>query len=121
MGLDIKWSYLYNEEDKIAAEWFLSNAISCLGSAEGAMYEIPEHVKPVLRKPQLFTVIPRIYCEQCGSYEIPYCAECGKPMECDEMAGYTVLVVPHSTYNVLKGIVLVEWKTGTFLQAGCIL
>lgn len=34
---------------------------------------------------------------------------------------YTVLVVPHSTYNVLKGIVLVEWKTGTFLQAGCIL
>ena len=84
LGLDIKWSYLYNEEDKIAAEWFLSNAISCLGSAEGAMYEIPEHVKPVLRKPQLFTVIPRIYCEQCGSYEIPYCAECGKPMECDE-------------------------------------
>lgn len=84
LGLDIKWSYLYNEEDKIAAEWFLSNAISCLDSAEGAMYEIPEHVKPILRKSQLFTVIPRIYCEQCGSYEIPYCAECGKPMECDE-------------------------------------
>lgn len=84
LGLDIKWSYLYNEEDKIAAEWFLSNAISCLGSAEGAMYEIPEHVKPILRKSQLFTVIPRIYCEQCGSYEIPYCAECGKPMEFDE-------------------------------------
>lgn len=63
---------------------FEINAISCLDSAEGAMYEIPEHVKPILRKSQLFTVIPRIYCEQCGSYEIPYCAECGKPMECDE-------------------------------------
>jgi hypothetical protein len=45
----------------------------------------------------------------------------GSPWNVMKMAGYTVLVVHHSTYNVLKGIVLVEWKTGTFLQAGCIL
>lgn len=84
LGQEIKWTYLFNEEDKVSAEWFLTNAIACLDSSEGATYEIPEYVKPILRKPQLFTVIPRIYCEQCGSYEVPYCAECGKPLECSE-------------------------------------
>lgn len=84
LGLEIKWPYLSNEEEKTAAEWFLSQAIACLGSSEGATYEIPDYVKTILQKPQLFTVIPRIYCEQCGSYEVPYCAECGKPLKCSD-------------------------------------
>ena len=84
LGQEIKWAYLFNEEDKVSAEWFLTQAIACLNSSEGATHEIPENVKPLLRKPQFFTVIPRIYCEQCSSYEIPYCAECGKPLECSE-------------------------------------
>lgn len=84
LGLEIKWSYLFNEEDKTAAEWFLSKAIACLGASEGAAYDIPDYAKSILHKPQLFTVIPRIYCEQCESHEIPYCAECGRPLECSE-------------------------------------
>ena len=84
LGLDLKWSYLHNEDDKEAAEWFLSKAIACLGSSEGTTCEIPDAAKTILSKPLLFTVIPRIYCEQCGSYEIPYCPECGKPLECSE-------------------------------------
>jgi len=84
LGLDIKWSYLYSEGEKTAAEWFLSQAIACLGSSDGATYSIPDYAKAILSESQLFKVIPRIYCEQCGSYEIPYCAECGKPMDCNE-------------------------------------
>lgn len=84
LGLELKWSYLFDEEDKTAAEWFLSNAIACLGSSEGATYNIPDYAKAILSKPQLFTIIPRIYCEQCGSYETPYCAACGKPLNCAE-------------------------------------
>ena len=84
LGLDIKWPYLYNEDSKVAAEWFLSEAIACLGSSEGRTSSIPEYALPLLHNPQLFTVIPRIYCEQCGSYEIPYCGACGQPMQCTE-------------------------------------
>lgn len=84
LGLEIKWSYLSKEEDKTAAEWFLSQAITCLGSTEGTFCSIPSNVKSILRNPQLFTVIPRIYCEHCESHEIPYCSECGKPLECTE-------------------------------------
>ena len=84
LGLDIKWSYLYNEEDKYSAEWFLSTAIACLGSTETTTHAIPDFARSILHKSQLFMVIPRIYCEECGSYEIPYCASCGKLLECDD-------------------------------------
>ena len=84
LGQEIKWAYLSTEEDKASAEWFLTQAIACLNSTEAATHEIPENVKSLLRKRQLFTVIPRIYCEQCGSHEIPYCSECGKPLECSD-------------------------------------
>lgn len=84
LGLDIKWPYLYNEDSKAAAEWFLSEAIACLGSSEGRTSSVPEYALPLLHNPQLFTIIPRIYCEQCGSYEIPYCVACGQPMQCTE-------------------------------------
>lgn len=84
LGLEIKWAYLSNEDEKTAAEWFLSRAIACLGTTEGATYDIPEVAKTLLRKQQLFTLIPRIYCERCGSYEIPHCATCGEPLECND-------------------------------------
>ena len=84
LGLDIKWSYLFNEDSKVAAEWFLSEAIACLGSSEGRTISIPEYALPLLHNAQLFTVIPRIYCDQCGSYEVPYCGVCGQPMQCTE-------------------------------------
>lgn len=84
LGLDIKWPYLFNEDSKVAAEWFLSETIACLGSSEERTNSIPKDVLPLLHNPQLFTVIPRIYCEQCGSHEIPYCGACGKPMQCTE-------------------------------------
>ncbi len=84
LGLDIKWAYLVNEQDKISAEWFLTKAIASLGEVNGLIYDIPESVRPILKETQLFTVIPRVYCEQCGSYEVPYCAECGRPLECSE-------------------------------------
>lgn len=84
LGLEIKWPYLYNDEDKTAAEWFLTKAIACLGASEGVVYDIPDNAKSILRNPQMFTVVPRIYCEQCESYEVPYCAECGRPLECSE-------------------------------------
>ena len=45
----------------------------------------------------------------------------GNPWNVMKTAGYAVLAVHHSMYSVLKDIVLVEWKTGTFLQAGCVL
>ncbi len=82
LGLDIKWDYLYTEDDKTAADWFLSKAIASLGSSESLTYNIPDYVRSILKKNQLFTIIPRIYCEQCESFEVPYCAECGKILGC---------------------------------------
>lgn len=84
LGLDIKWLYLLDEDSRVAAEWFLSEAIACLGSSEERTNTIPEYALTLLHKPQLFVIIPRIYCEQCGSYEIPYCGSCGKQMQCTE-------------------------------------
>ncbi len=80
LGLEIKWSYLSGNE-KEQAEWFLSQAIACLGSNEERTYVIPNSVKSILLDEKLFTIIPRIYCEQCSSYETPCCTECGKPLK----------------------------------------
>ena len=29
---------------------------------------------------KLFVKLPRVYCNECESYEIPYCANCGEPL-----------------------------------------
>ncbi len=80
LGLEIKWAYLSNNE-KVQAEWFLSQAIACLGSKEEGISVIPNYVKSILLNEKLFTIIPRIYCEQCSGYETPCCTECGKPLK----------------------------------------
>lgn len=143
LGLEIKWAYLSNEEEKIAAEWFLSNAIACLGTSESTTYDIPEHVKIILKNTQLFTIIPRIYCEQCGSYELPYCAECGKPLECTESGwlscscgapfqlqcseGHRTCSVEHwyiptkKMYTMLKNNICMVFKQDTSELAMCIM
>ena len=84
LGLEIKWAYLSSEDEKTAAEWFLTNAITCLGAVKGTAHDIPAYAKQLLSNTQLFKVVPRIYCEQCESYEIPYCASCGMPLNCTE-------------------------------------
>lgn len=76
MGLEIKWSYLKGDE-KQPAEWFLTKAIASLGAKEDTIYPIPIDVKNILYNEDLFTVIPRIYCEQCEGYELPRCPNCG--------------------------------------------
>ena len=80
LGLEIKWAYLAGNE-KEQAEWFLSQAIACLGLNEERTDVIPNHVKGILLNEQLFTIIPRIYCEQCSGYETPCCTECGQPLK----------------------------------------
>lgn len=80
LGLEIKWPYLSIPE-KEAAEWFLSKAIACLDSEEDVVFSIPDSVQSLLCNPLLFTVIPKIYCEPCGSYETPVCSECGAPLQ----------------------------------------
>lgn len=80
LGLEIKWAYLAGNE-KEQAEWFLSQAIACLGSNEERTYVIPNNVKGILSNEQFFTIIPRIYCEQCAGYETPCCTECGQPLK----------------------------------------
>ena len=84
LGLEIKWTYISTKDEKVAANWFLSNAIDCLGKAQGATYNIPDYAKPLLLEQKLFKVIPRIYCECCNSYEVPHCAVCGKKLEWSE-------------------------------------
>ena len=76
LGLETKWLGL-SHDDKCHMNWFLSNIIAALDSADEYVVSIPEAERAILQKTNLFTRLPRIYCEKCDSYELPHCANCG--------------------------------------------
>ena len=80
LGLQIQWNSICTGHDK-ALNWFLTQVIATQSTNESHQIILPPIAKRILSKPRLFTRLPRIYCEECGSYEIPLCAACGKTLK----------------------------------------
>lgn len=78
VGQDIKWNSVVLQE-KGQLNWYLTQIIASLDK-EGSEIQIPDDKKAVLEEQKLFIRLPRVYCNQCESYEIPYCANCGKSL-----------------------------------------
>ena len=79
LGLPLKWNILHNGNDS-CLNWFLSQVISAQNN--DVQIVIPNNIIGILSNTRLFIKIPRIYCEECESYDIPICAECGEPLLC---------------------------------------
>ena len=79
LGLQIQWNSICSGHDK-ALNWFLTQAITIQSTNSSNQISLPPHAKRILSNPRLFTRLPRIYCEECGSYEIPLCAACGQAL-----------------------------------------
>ncbi len=78
MGVEIKWPGHASDFEEL--NWLLTQIISSLGEETEFRCTIPDSVKPLLQKEDLFFKIPRIYCNECESYELPYCAHCGEAL-----------------------------------------
>lgn len=79
LGLELKWSAM-SEIEKDQANWFLSALIASINHDEYSC-EIPGSIGSLLNKQALFQKIPRVYCNMCESYEMPYCSECEHPLK----------------------------------------
>lgn len=79
IGQEIKW-YGTCEVENTQLNWYLTQIIASLDKDE---YEnsIPIDKMIVLENEKLFIKIPRIYCETCESFEIPFCSECGQELK----------------------------------------
>ena len=79
VGQEIKW-YGTSMVENNQLNWYLTQIIAALDKDE---YEnmIPSDKKEILENEKLFLKIPRVYCEVCDSFEIPFCLECGKELK----------------------------------------
>ena len=80
LGLETKWDY-FASKDKQAADWFLTQVIASQNKDKELIVSIPEYARELLTNKTAFTVIPKLYCDQCEGYEIPICSECGTPLQ----------------------------------------
>lgn len=78
MGVEIKWSGCTSDFESL--NWILTQVISSLGNESEFRISVPDSVKSLFQNENLFVRIPRIYCNKCDSYEVPYCAHCGKAL-----------------------------------------
>lgn len=80
LGLQIKWNRLCTGHET-ALNWLLTQVITSQSNETDFQIQIPDFVNNILFEPKLFIRLPRIYCEECDSYEIPICAECGEVLK----------------------------------------
>ena len=80
VGLEIKWQGYSDPACVSKLNWFLTQSIAALDYSGEYRITIPEDVKEICLNDKLFVKLPRVYCSECESYEIPYCANCGEPL-----------------------------------------
>lgn len=79
LGVELKWSCIPTSQYSMA-NWFLTEIIASLSDDDERMSQIPVEITPILQEASLFMKIPRVYCHDCDSYEIPLCKNCGNPI-----------------------------------------
>ncbi len=102
LGVQIKWPGLYDSE-KECANWFLSEVIQFLRYKEERIVSIPENVASLLSKETIFSTVPRVYCDICESYEIPYCSACGKRLIVNRLGNLTCSCRAHQPITCPEG------------------
>lgn len=80
LGIELKWN-IVPTGDYQKINWFLTEVIAAYDDDYERIATIPDLYKDILDDKTLFTRIPRIYCNECESYEIPICAHCGNPVK----------------------------------------
>ena len=80
VGLEIKWPGYSDAVCSSKLNWFLTQAIAALDNPGEYRITIPEGISDICLNEKLFVKLPRVYCNECESYEIPYCANCGEPL-----------------------------------------
>ena len=78
LGIEIKWPGFSDYKEEL--DWFLTQAITASDYDKEFRITIPPLIKKCLPLDQLFITIPRVYCRECDSFEIPYCLNCGEPL-----------------------------------------
>lgn len=79
LGIEIKWNLLSTVQNT-ALNWFLTQVIAVQSHKRDMQLQIPDFAAVLLHEPKLFLKIPKVYCEECESYECPICTECGEPL-----------------------------------------
>lgn len=62
---------------------FLTSVISSINEDKEYRIQISDAMRSILDDDNLFIKIPRVFCNECGSYEIPYCKNCGNKLTFD--------------------------------------
>ncbi|WP_026669776.1 hypothetical protein [Butyrivibrio sp. AE3006] len=80
LGIQAKWP---NTPSRYYSSlmWILSKAISSTHANNTLCCGIPDFVRVCLEESDLFAIIPLVYCDECESFEIPICADCGNVMK----------------------------------------
>ena len=110
VGQEIKWQGYTDAENVSSLNWFLTQVISSLGNDQDYLAEVPQHVRSILENGKLFIKLPRVYCNECDSYEVPYCANCGEPLtynrkgelECSCNASLKITCIEQHTNCTIK-------------------
>lgn len=79
VGQEIKWTGASGLETT-QLNWYLTQVISSLDKEEHE-FQIPTQALSVLDNSKWFIRFPRVYCNTCDSYKIPYCTECGAELK----------------------------------------
>ena len=82
VGQEIKWNGTSSIEGS-QLNWYLTQIITSLGKDDFNI-QIPEDKLSVLDNSKFFLKLPRLYCKNCNSYEVPYCANCGRELKFDD-------------------------------------
>lgn len=79
LGLDLKWS-ISDTGNYSNLNWLLTEVIASMNDDTERVTAIPSEFQRLLYDNSLFLKIPRVYCHECDSYEIPICGNCGKAL-----------------------------------------
>lgn len=84
LGIELKWS-ISPKSDCHHLNWLLTQVIASANDEDERVVSIPSDFKTLLSDNTLFIKVPRIYCHDCESYEIPICRNCGNPISIDKL------------------------------------
>lgn len=79
MGVEIKWNGIPASQFG-AYNWLLTQVISSLDEQDEYRIHVPLEVRSIFKDEKYFMELPRVYCTECGTYEIPYCRNCGSQL-----------------------------------------
>lgn len=80
VGQEIKWPGYSDPQSIDQLNWLLTQTISSLDDLQDYQISSQHNPNSILQEDKLFIKVPRVYCNECNSYEIPYCANCGEAL-----------------------------------------